>query len=99
MSKKNLYPAPGKILVEKISSEEGRTKGGIILTNNNNKEGNEAIVISLGDSTNIQGKEIKYPVKTGQRIIYKWGGDYEISQDDHKTLVIVDASNVVAWYI
>ena len=75
-SKLSVKPLMGYVLVEP-SDAETTTSSGIILPESAQEKPAQGQVISCGDDMVMEnGKVVKCPVKTGDKVVYKkWGGD------------------------
>lgn len=91
-SKLNIKPLMGYVLVEP-SSAETTTTSGIILPESAQEKPAQGKVISCGDDMVLEnGKVVKCPVKTGDKVVYKkWGGDeIKISGVEYKLVKFDD---------
>jgi chaperonin GroES len=91
---KNINPLPGYILVEPAEPET-KTDSGIYLPSNSEEKPQHGSVVACGDTAQIDGQEVKCPVKKGDQVIYKkWGGN-EIKVAD-KELQLLKFEDVLA---
>lgn len=75
MTKLNLKPAPGYILIEPLEKEI-KTAGGIYLPDNAGEKPQMGKVIAVGDNIYQDGQIVKSPVKVKETALYKkWGGN------------------------
>lgn len=75
MTKLNLKPTAGYILIEPLEAET-KTASGIYLPEDSSEKPQKGRVIALGESIFDDGHEIKSPAKTGDIVFYKkWGGN------------------------
>lgn len=74
--KTSIQPLSGYVLVEPIPAET-KTASGIILPESAQERPAIGTVIAVGDDMVLEnGKVVKSPVKTGDKVFYKkWGGD------------------------
>ncbi len=89
---KKLTPMPGYVLVEP-AEKQTKTTGGIYLPDNAGDKPQAGTVIAVGDSIWESGiKELKSPVKVGDRVVYKkWGGnDVKIETTEYQFLKFDD---------
>lgn len=87
-----LSPMPGYVLVEP-AKKQTKTQGGIYLPDNHDEKPQEGSVIAVGDSVWESGvKELKSPVKVGDRVVYKkWGGnDVKVGDVEYQFLKFED---------
>lgn len=75
-TKVNIKPLMGYVLVEPDEAET-KTSSGIILPESAQEKPAQGKVIACGDEMVLEnGKVLKCPVKTGDKVVYKkWGGD------------------------
>ena len=82
-----LKPLAGYVLIEPVPKET-KTASGIVLPDSADEKPQEGKVLSCGDDLVEEGKTIKCPVKTGDKVGYKkWGGN-EIKADGKELLLI-----------
>lgn len=76
MTKINLKPTAGYILIEPVEAET-KTASGIYLPDSASEKPQKGKVLAVGaDETTDSGKVRKAPVKSGDVVIYKkWGGN------------------------
>lgn len=75
MSKLNIKPTSGYILIEPLEAET-KTASGIYLPDNASEKPQKGKVIAIGSSTFIDGHEVKSPAKLKDVVFYKkWGGN------------------------
>lgn len=75
MSKLNLKPTAGYLLIEPVEKET-KTAGGIYLPDNAGEKPQKGKVIATGASIYQNDHEIVSPAKTGETVLYKkWGGN------------------------
>lgn len=87
MSKSNLQPLPGYLIVEPLKQEK-TTASGIVLPESHEEKPQSGKVISVGAAIYDDGKEILCPVKVGDTVIYKeWGGK-EYKENDTNLLIL-----------
>lgn len=75
-SKLSIRPLMGYVLVEP-SEADTKTASGIYLPESAQEKPAQGTVVACGDDMVMEnGKVIKCPVKTGDKVVYKkWGGD------------------------
>jgi len=82
-----LKPLAGYVLIEP-APKETKTASGIVLPDSADEKPQEGKVLSCGDDLVEEGKTVKCPVKTGDKVVYKkWGGN-EIKVDGKELLLI-----------
>ena len=87
MSKSNLQPLAGYVLVEP-QKQEKVTPSGILLTETHEEKPQSGKVIAVGASIFDDGREITCPVKDGDLVVYKeWGGK-EYKEGDTNFLIL-----------
>ena len=94
---KKLNPMPGLVLVEP-ASKQTQTSGGIYLPDSHDEKPQEGTVLAVGDSVWESGvKEVKSPVKVGDKVVYKkWGGnDVKIGDVEYQFLKFEDILAVI----
>ncbi len=75
MSKINLKPTPGYLLIEPLAKEE-KTASGIYLPETNSEKPQMGKVIAVGAKIHSDGHEIESPAEVGDTVLYKkWGGN------------------------
>jgi len=75
MTKLNLKPTAGYLLIEPLEKEV-KTASGIYLPDTAGEKPQKGKVIAVGGSIYDDGHEIKSPAKLGEIVIYKkWGGN------------------------
>ncbi len=75
MTKLNLKPTPGYLLIEPLEKEV-KTASGIYLPDNAGEKPQKGKVIALGNSVFQDGREIESPAKLNEVVLYKkWGGN------------------------
>ena len=89
-----IKPLAGYVLIEP-APKETKTLSGIVLPESAEEKPQEGKVIACGDSTVVDGKEVKCPVKVGDKVVYKkWGGN-EI-KDGGKELLLIKFDDLMA---
>ena len=93
---KKLTPMPGYVLVEP-EAKQTKSAGGIYLPANSEEKPQAGTVLSVGDATYDDGKEITSSVKSGDKVIYKkWGGnDVKISGTEYQFLKFEDILAII----
>jgi len=87
MTKLNLKPTPGYILIEPLEKET-KTASGIYLPDNAGEKPQKGKVIALGGPIYTDGKEILSPAKLNETVLYKkWGGN-EVKIDNKEYLFV-----------
>ena len=96
VTKASIKPLSGYVLVEPIPAET-RTASGIILPETAQERPAIGHVIAVGDLLILDGKEIKSPVKVGDKVFYKkWGGDeIKVGGEDLKLVKFDDLMALV----
>ena len=81
-----LKPLGNRVLIEPMEAEEV-TKSGIILPESAKEERSEGKVIAIGSGL-VDGKEYKFSVKVGDRVLYgKYSGEeVKIDKKDYKVV-------------
>ena len=75
MSKLNLKPTSGYILIEPLEKEV-KTASGIYLPDNAGEKPQMGKVVAVGGKTYQDGHEVESPAKVGETVLYKkWGGN------------------------
>ena len=90
----NLKPLHGRVLVERVNSED-KTKGGIIIPDTAQEKPMEGKVLAVGGGArNENGQIVALDVKKGDRILFgKWSGT-EVKIDG-KELLIMKESDIM----
>lgn len=87
MTQTKIHPVPGFILVQP-QKKESTTASGIVLPENNQDKPQQGKVIAIGDTTFIDGREVKSPCNIGDIVIYReWGGK-EYKEDNIEFLIL-----------
>ena len=87
MTQTKIHPVPGFILVQP-QKKETTTASGIVLPENNQDKPQQGKVIAIGDTTFIDGREVKSPCNIGDVVIYReWGGK-EYKEDSIEFLIL-----------
>ena len=82
-----IKPLTGYVLIEP-APKETKTASGIVLPESADEKPQEGKVLACGDNLIEEGKEIKCPVKVGDKVIYKkWGGN-EIKEAGKELMLI-----------
>lgn len=82
-----LKPLAGYVLIEP-APKETKTASGIVLPESVEEKPQEGKVLACGPDAVEEGKTVKCPVKTGDKVIYKkWGGN-EIKEGAKELLLI-----------
>ncbi len=69
-----IHPVAGFLLVEP-QKQEKTTASGIVLPESHQDKPQQGKVLAVGDTTFIDGREIKSPCKIGDIVVYReWGG-------------------------
>lgn len=75
MTKLNLKPTPGYLLIEPLEKEV-KTESGIYLPDTAGEKPQKGKVIAVGAKTYTEGHEIESPAKLNEVVYYKkWGGN------------------------
>ncbi|KKS00716.1 MAG: co-chaperonin GroES, chaperonin GroES [Microgenomates group bacterium GW2011_GWC1_41_20] len=75
MTKLNLRPSPGYILIEPLEAET-KTSSGIYLPENSSEKPQKGKIIAVGPSAFQDGQKIESPAKINEVVFYKkWGGN------------------------
>lgn len=75
MSKLNLKPTAGYLLIEPLEKEV-KTASGIYLPDNIGEKPQKGKVIAIGGKTFVGEHEVESPAKVGDTVLYKkWGGN------------------------
>jgi chaperonin GroES len=82
-----IRPLGDRVLVEPIDVKE-MTKGGIIIPDNAKEKPMEGKVIAIGKKRDEDGKEIKFDVKVGDKVLLPKYGGTEVKLND-KTYQLV----------
>ena len=81
-----LKPLSGYVLIEP-AAKETKTASGIVLPDSADEKPQEGKVLACGDDLIEEGKTVKCPVKTGDKVVYKkWGGN-EVKVDGKELLL------------
>jgi chaperonin GroES len=92
LSVKAISPLAGYVLVEPAKQEK-QTASGLYLPDSADEKPQHGTVLAVGDSIWESGvKELKSPVKVGDKVIYKkWGGnDFKIGDVEYQFLKFED---------
>lgn len=94
MTQTKIHPVPGFILVQP-QKKETTTASGIVLPENNQDKPQQGKVIAIGDTTFIDGREVKSPCNIGDVVIYReWGGkEYK---EDTTDLLLLKFDDIMA---
>ena len=87
MTKINLKPTPGYLLIEPLEKEV-KTASGIYLPDNAGEKPQMGKVISVGSKTYFENHEIESPAKLGEVVLYKkWGGN-EVKVEGKEYMIV-----------
>lgn len=87
MTKLNLKPTAGYLLIEPLDKET-KTASGIYLPDSAGEKPQKGKVLAFGGSIYQDGNKITQPAKTGDIVIYKkWGGN-EVKIDGKEYLFV-----------
>lgn len=92
LSVTDVSPLAGYVLVEPAKQEK-KTASGLYLPDSADEKPQHGTVLAVGDSVWESGiKELKSPVKVGDKVIYKkWGGnDFKIGDVEYQFLKFED---------
>jgi len=99
MSKLNLIPAPGYILVEPLEVEK-RTPSGIVLPDSHEEKPLKGKVLAVGEAVMAESGaklELWSKVKEGAIVIYKkWAGNEYKPEGSDKELLFVKFEDILA---
>jgi chaperonin GroES len=73
MKKINIQPLNDKVLLKEVKDEVIKTKSGIILPDQENKDMKKGEVIAVGSGTYRDGKLVPLGVRPGDVVMYSWG--------------------------
>jgi chaperonin GroES len=82
-----IKPLNDNVLLKK-EEPETKTKSGIILSPNANKEENVGVIVAVGSGKVEDGKKIPMSVKKGQRVIFEKYSTTEIKYEDEEYLLV-----------
>jgi chaperonin GroES len=88
----SIQPLAGYVLVQPAESEK-QTASGIILPDSHEEKPQHGTVLAVGGPVWESGvKEVKSPVKVGEKVIYKkWGGnDFKVGEVEYQFLKFED---------
>lgn len=94
MSKINLKPTAGYLLIEPLEKEI-KTASGIYLPDNAGEKPQMGIVIAVGAKTYFENHEITSPAKLGETVLYKKWGVNEV-KFENKEYMIVKFEDILA---
>jgi len=88
MSKSNIQPVPGYLLI-KPQKKEKTTSSGIVLPESHEEKPQQGTVLSVGDTfISDYGTKRESPCKVGDTVIYReWGGK-EYKENDVELLIL-----------
>jgi len=87
MSQTKIHPVSGFLLVEP-QKQERTTTSGIVLPESHQDKPQQGKVLAVGDTTFIDGREIKPPCQIGDIVVYReWGGK-EYKEDNVELLLL-----------
>ena len=86
----NIQPIGERVLLQQVEKEQ-KTKGGIYIPEEAQKERKEGIVVAVG--TFKEGKEL--PLKKGDRVLYG-GYSTEELEFEGKTYILIEFKDVMA---
>lgn len=89
-----LVPLGDRVVLKQLVEEE-TTKSGIVLPGQNKEKPQQAEVVAVGPGGNVDGKEVKMEVKTGNQVIYSKYAGTEVKIDDEE-YIIVKQSDILA---
>jgi len=96
MAQTKIHPVPGFILVQPLKKEP-TTASGILLPDNHSEKPQEGKVIAVGNTTFVDGREIKSPCAIDDVVIYReWGGkEYKEGETDFLLLKFDDIMAII----
>ena len=89
-----LKPLADRVVVKMIKQEE-TTKSGIILSEGSKEKPQIAEVIAVGPGGEVEGKEVKMYIKTGDKVVINKYSGTEIKHEGEE-LIIVKQSDILA---
>jgi len=85
---KSIHPLAGFVLIEPQEVAE-KTTSGIFLADTQEEKDSIGTVVAASESVMTEhGKEIRCPVKVGDRVLYKKWSGYEVNADDKKFQIL-----------
>ena len=87
MTKTNIIPAPGYLIIEP-KKKESTTASGIVLPDSHDDKPQEGTVLAVGESVFNNGHEVVSPVKVGNLIIYGGWNNKEYKENNVKLLIV-----------
>lgn len=89
-----LKPLADRVVVKMVKQEE-TTKSGIILSEGSKEKPQIAEVITVGPGGEVDGKEVKMYIKTGDKVVINKYSGTEIKYEGEE-LIIVKQSDILA---
>ena len=87
MTQTKIHPVAGFLLIEP-QKQEKTTASGIVLPESHQDKPQQGKVLAVGDSTVIDGREVKSPCQIGDVVVYReWGGK-EYKEDNVELLLL-----------
>jgi chaperonin GroES len=87
MTKVNIKPAPGYLLIEPVEAET-KTASGIYLPDNAGEKPQKGKILAMGSGVYQDGQKIESPAKLEDVVYYKkWGGN-EVKIDGREYLFV-----------
>ncbi len=90
----NIKPLADRVVLKMVEAEE-TTKSGIILAGSAKEKPQVAEVIAVGPGGNVEGKEVKMYVKTGDKVLTSKYSGTEVKVDGEE-YTIVRQSDILA---
>ena len=82
-----MKPLGDRVVIKSLEAEES-SRSGIILAGSAKEKPVMAEVIAVGPGRNVDGKEIKMCVETGQKVIYSKYAGTEVKLDGEEYIVV-----------
>ncbi|MEZ4357445.1 MAG: co-chaperone GroES [Eubacteriales bacterium] len=90
----SIKPLGDRVVIKSLETEE-TTKSGIVLPGTAKEKPQMAEVVAVGPGGNVDGKEIKMNVKSGDKVIFSKYAGTDIKMDG-KEYIIVRQSDILA---
>ncbi len=87
-----IRPLADNILIKPAVAEE-KTASGILLPDSAKEKAKKGEVIAVGTGKYVDGKLQPIEVKVGEKVLYSWGDDIKIDNEEY---ILVSESNIQA---
>lgn len=86
-----IKPLHDRVLIERITEEEQKSQGGIIIPDTAKEKPIEGKVVAVGDGAIEDGKKVPLNVKAGDRVLFGKYAGTDIKFGGHEYLIVKES--------